>query len=310
MNHQHLKEIFLSHEGKVVDKWELYLEIYQDEFERIRENKVTILEIGVQNGGSLEIWSKFFPNHKEIVGCDIDKNCEQLKYSDPLISVIVGDANNSETISQIYEISQTYDLIVDDGSHVSDDVIKGFINHFPNLSPGGSYVIEDLHTAYWPQWGGGLNNSHGSMNFIFTLIHLVNRNHWRGDGNELSAWQYIAPGQYRDVPEEFLDSLAYVESIKIFDSVCIIKKALERKQNLGKRIVRGGEKPVTVSNFHLDGTSSDEGFAFVKSMKLNFEFGTSDSEIIQLRKELSEIRNSRIWKVTRIYRKLRDKIQF
>lgn len=59
-----------------------------------------MLEIGVQNGGSLETWSDFFQAGKLFVGCDINPKCEGLRYKDPRIKVVVGDANESSTFEK------------------------------------------------------------------------------------------------------------------------------------------------------------------------------------------------------------------
>ena len=88
--------------GKVSDKWESYLPFYDTLLAPIRDNKLNLLEIGVQNGGSLETWSKYFENAENIIGCDIDENCNLLKYDDPRVKVIVGDANNANTFNKIW----------------------------------------------------------------------------------------------------------------------------------------------------------------------------------------------------------------
>jgi O-antigen biosynthesis protein len=84
-----LTELYLAHQGKVSDKWASYLTAYDDIFGPYRERPMRILEIGVQNGGSLEIWSRFFPKAEHIVGCDNNSKCENLKYDDLRISVVV-----------------------------------------------------------------------------------------------------------------------------------------------------------------------------------------------------------------------------
>ena len=106
----------------------------------MRDSPVRLLEIGVQNGGSLDIWSQFFPNAEAIVGCDINPDCERLTYDDPRISVIVGDANDPQTQQRILQLSGQFDIVVDDGSHQSSDIVKTFALYFPLLAGG-----RDLH---------------------------------------------------------------------------------------------------------------------------------------------------------------------
>jgi len=68
-----LKQLFLEHQGKVSDKWSLYLDEWDRFFKPYRDQSINLLEIGIQNGGSLEIWSRYFPKAGKLVGCDIDK---------------------------------------------------------------------------------------------------------------------------------------------------------------------------------------------------------------------------------------------
>jgi tRNA G46 methylase TrmB len=85
-----LTQTYFGHEGKLVDKWEQYLEVYRIELSRFveKEHPVRLLEIGVQNGGSLELWAKYLPPQSKIIGIDIDPKVGQLSFDDN-ISVFV-----------------------------------------------------------------------------------------------------------------------------------------------------------------------------------------------------------------------------
>ena len=103
-----LRSIFVEHKGKVSDKWSMYLDEYNRLFDAYRDLPVRLLEIGIQNGGSLEIWSKFFPNAVTIVGCDNNPVCAQLKYEDPKIAVVAADANTDEAEQLILGLSSAF----------------------------------------------------------------------------------------------------------------------------------------------------------------------------------------------------------
>src|SRR4051794_24354474 len=100
-----LDELYANHSGNMSDKWSLYLDEYDRLFASMWDHPVRLLEIGIQNGGSLDIWAQFFPNAEAIVGCDINPDCARLTYDDPRISVIVGDANAPETQHRILQRS-------------------------------------------------------------------------------------------------------------------------------------------------------------------------------------------------------------
>lgn len=118
-----LRELFEEHDGKVSDKWFIYLEAYERIFSTFRTRPVRILEIGVQNGGSLEIWGKYFPRADVIVGCDINPDCGELVFDDAKIRLIVGDVNSAKIEREILATSSEYDIVIDDGSHNSSDII-------------------------------------------------------------------------------------------------------------------------------------------------------------------------------------------
>ena len=44
-------------------------------FESMMDQPINLLEIGVRNGGSLELWAEYFNKAVNIVGCDIDEAC-------------------------------------------------------------------------------------------------------------------------------------------------------------------------------------------------------------------------------------------
>jgi len=67
----------IDHE-KVWDKWSSYLPFYQKLLTPHQNDPIRLLEIGVQNGGSLEDWSKYLPNAEAIIGCDINPKCGDL----------------------------------------------------------------------------------------------------------------------------------------------------------------------------------------------------------------------------------------
>jgi hypothetical protein len=110
-----LQELYLQHTGKVSDKWSLYLSVYDQILKSYRNANVRLLEIGVQNGGSLEIWSKYFSNAKLIVGCDINPECGKLRYDEICkIETIPGQTDgvfqnkkNRQCIEDNYKISTT-----------------------------------------------------------------------------------------------------------------------------------------------------------------------------------------------------------
>jgi hypothetical protein len=72
--------------------------------------------------------------------------------------------------------SGPFDIIIDDGSHRVWHVLASFEVLFPLLKDGGIYVIEDIQSSYWPEWGGSedLNSTETSMALAKRLTDSVN----------------------------------------------------------------------------------------------------------------------------------------
>lgn len=217
------------HKGKVSDKWRLYLNEYDRLFSIYKDRLISLLEIGVQNGGSIEIWGKYFVNANILVGCDINPECASLHYEDDRISIVVGDITTSDTKEKILTRCQSYDIIVDDGSHRSPDIIKTFINYFGHLNNGGIYIVEDLHCSYWDIFGGGLSNPQSAISFFKHLIDVINYEHWGSGKRSDMISEY-------GIDEELL---SHIHSIEFVNSICIIKKMTPSKNVLGDRIIVG-----------------------------------------------------------------------
>jgi hypothetical protein len=156
-----LAEIHRKKIGKVSDKWSSYLDFYDDKLWYLQDSNINLLEIGVQNGGSLETWARYFWKAEKIVGIDIDPKCADLKFDDSRIEVIVGDAKTTQ-------IDSTFDIIIDDGSHQAADIIANWNHWWPKLNDGGVYVVEDFHTMWMPGYGSN------AIQFFAGFIAAVN----------------------------------------------------------------------------------------------------------------------------------------
>jgi glycosyltransferase involved in cell wall biosynthesis len=247
---QTLSKLYRTHRGKVTDKWNFYLGAYGKWFEQIRNKRVSILEIGIQNGGSLEIWLKYFRNAEFIVGCDINTSCAELTFSSKKISVIVGDANNDQVERRISDTCPNYDIIIDDGSHKSSDIVRSFSRYFKNLKLDGFYIIEDLHCSYWDEFEGALASPYSAMAFLKQLADIVNFEYWGLNTNRLDLIRPILD-QYRCSIDDL--QLKQIQSIEFKNSLCLIRK-VKTIENHAQRIVVGDEQTIFPIR-HLSGTS-------------------------------------------------------
>jgi Domain of unknown function (DUF4214) len=233
---QSLEKLYSRHKGKVSDKWFIYLSEYNRLFQPYRHDSVRLLEIGIQNGGSLDIWAKFFPNAQQILGCDINPDCGRLSYRDSRIGVVVGDANSDVAQSAVMAHSSEFELIIDDGSHKSGDILRSFARYFPCLADDGLFVVEDLHCSYWKEFEGGLFDPYSAMAFFKRLADVVSREHW---GVEKLP-SHVLAGFFARYDFQISDNiLRHIHSIEFVNSMCIVRKCRPERNVLGPRFIAG-----------------------------------------------------------------------
>ena len=231
-----LQTLYDEHRGKVSDKWSSYLEVYGTLLSARRDEKLNLLEIGIQNGGSLEIWAKYFKHARNIMGCDIDPRCEKLRFEDPRISIVVGDAGTGAVADAIFAIQGEFDVIIDDGSHRGQDIVRSFARYFPRLRNGGLYIVEDLHCSYLPTFGGGLFRRLSPMGFFKLFADLVNAEHFAQTHRPSELLREFSDAFGATFPDEMLRS---VGSVSLLNSICVVWKRSPERNTLGTRIVRG-----------------------------------------------------------------------
>ncbi|MEI7436711.1 MAG: class I SAM-dependent methyltransferase [bacterium] len=148
-----------------------YMKIYRRFLRPYKFRPVRLLEIGVggrgpTNGGaSLRMWKNYFPFGK-IYALDLfDKS----QLEEPGIRIFQGDQSDPDALRRVTDESGDLDIIIDDGSHRNDHVVKTFELLFPRLKTGGLYFVEDAQTSYWPSYGGSskdLQKAQTLMNFF------------------------------------------------------------------------------------------------------------------------------------------------
>jgi SAM-dependent methyltransferase len=238
MNKVDYTEVFRNHAGFVSDKWVHYFFIYDHILsDKLRENKpVNLLEIGVQNGGSLEIWKKYLPEGSHIFGVDINPKCCELKFSEN-IHFHLGSAADNDFMNKVFKDVE-FDIILDDGSHYSDEVVKTFKNMFAKIKHGGVYIIEDLCASYYSSgnFKGGFRKKRSSIEYFKQLVDAVN-------------YDYIPKNKifYRKQIAEIKKYSTLIKEISFYESVCAIHKYKGLKQEgMFQPLSTGTEQNVVV----------------------------------------------------------------
>lgn len=179
MDNSSLHRYFLNNGNKRIHKWIHYLDIYERHFARLRGASPVMVEIGVKGGGSLEMWREYLGPGSQIIGVDIDPLCQQHEADG--IEVMIGDQSDPALIESLFERHPRIDIVLDDGSHVMEDMIASFGLMYDRLSESGVYMVEDTNTCYWEQYGGGVGSSQSFVELAKKKVDELNAVHTKGE---------------------------------------------------------------------------------------------------------------------------------
>jgi len=200
-----LAEYFYNNPGRVMTKWDNYFEIYHRHFAGFRGRSPVVVEIGVERGGSLQMWHHYFGPGTRLVGIDIDTRC--LQFQDDATTIMIGDQADRSFLAAIRERVPHIDILIDDGGHMMTQQIATFEELYPHIHPNGIYLCEDMHTSLWPSYGGGHRRPGTFLEYSKALV------------DKLSAWH--SEGQPALPVDEFTRT---THSMHFYDSVVVIEK--------------------------------------------------------------------------------------
>lgn len=201
------RDIFNSHQGKLIHKWEHYFDIYDRHFSKYRDKEIVLLEIGVSQGGSIELWKKFFGKGLRYYGIDINPGCKQ--FEEENVSIFIGSQEDPVFLKNVVAQIPDIDILIDDGGHTMNQQIVSFEMLFTKIKIDGIYLCEDNHTSYWFDFGGGMKRKGTYIEYIKNLIDVMH------------LWY---AGEKTRIPNHQLKDKIY--SIHIYDSIVVIEKKI------------------------------------------------------------------------------------
>lgn len=164
-------------DGKLIHKWKHYFPIYERHFQSFVYRPVTFIEIGCGQGGSLQMWKRYFGPHARIIGIDINPECKQ--FEEDQIDIRIGSQQDPKFLQSLIAEFGTPDIVLDDGSHVMSHVLASFQFFYSRIAKNGIYMVEDLHTAYWQEFEGGYRRSSSFIEVCKHGIDELNADHTR-----------------------------------------------------------------------------------------------------------------------------------
>ena len=123
-----------------------YAKFYEKHFSSLRDKKLNILEIGSYSGASAAAFVKYF---KDVNIYCLDINLTKFLYKSKKIHPFGLDVSNKKMVEKflnkinLSENIKSFDIIIDDGSHILSDQFKAIDCFFKYLNKDGYYVIED-----------------------------------------------------------------------------------------------------------------------------------------------------------------------
>jgi Methyltransferase domain len=200
-----LQAYFEANPGRMIHKWLHYFEIYERHLARYRGKDVVLVEIGVYQGGSLQMWKHYLGAHADIWGVDVNPRCRE--FVEDQVRIRIGDQSDPAFLQSLAAEIPHIDVLIDDGGHTMRQQRTTFDVMFPKVADDGLYICEDLHTSYWPQYGGGHLDPHSFIEFSKNLI------------DRLNAWH--SKNQRSLVPSEFTQTAF---ALHYYDSMLVIEK--------------------------------------------------------------------------------------
>lgn len=195
-------------------KWSHYFDLYDRYFSKFRYQKPVVLEIGVDNGGSMQLWRNFFGFGSKIYGFDIRP---KVHFDDMII--LQGDQGNPEYLDSLVNMLPHFDIVIDDGSHFSEHQILTFKKLFPHMNEGGVYFVEDTHSSYMDTFNGNRHRPDTFINWCKGIVDILHEDY--DNTAPTDGWKGRDSNLYR-----------HIDSIHFHDSVIVFDKKLRPKNEV------------------------------------------------------------------------------
>ncbi len=163
-----LREIFDAHEGRLIHKFDHYIDVYEQYFSKFRGNNVNLLEIGLSQGGSIDMWKEYFGTNLNFYGVDI--NPDNKSFEEQNVKIFIGSQTDKKFLQDLKSTIPPLDILIDDGGHTMEQQINTFEVLFDLVKPGGIYLCEDVQTSYWKLYHGKYKGKNTFIEYSKSLI--------------------------------------------------------------------------------------------------------------------------------------------
>lgn len=166
---QGLREIYESVPYLSI-KYDSYFPVYEALLQRYVDCKVTIVEVGIFNGGSLFMWRNFFGPKARIIGIDLNPDAREWERHG--FEIYIGDQSCDTFWTELFQKIGKVDVLIDDGGHTNRQQIVTSHYAIQNINDGGVLIVEDVHTNYFREFGNP--SRYSFVNFARRIVDGVN----------------------------------------------------------------------------------------------------------------------------------------
>lgn len=197
-------------------KYDTYFPVYEELLRQYRGKEITIVEVGVFNGGSLFMWRKYLGTKARIIG--IDLNPKAKAWENHGFEIYIGDQANQYFWQEFFSKVGSIDILIDDGGHTNLQQITTVHCAVPHIREGGILIVEDVHTSYFKEFGNPWKFSFA--NFAGKVVEAINS-------------RAFALKTRQDVYTQNVHRLSFFESIVVFHISSKLCKKSEPTSNNG-----------------------------------------------------------------------------
>ncbi len=202
-------------------KLDTYFDTYEEIFAGLRsKNGLTIVELGVLHGGSLEMWRKYFSTKSSrVIG--IDKNPAAADFE-----VFIADQCSVTELENLFKKIGPVDVIIDDGAHTNLATVTSLITLCKWIKPGGFYIVEDTHTSHHQSFGNPSRNS--IFAFACNIAVAQSQLYFLGKSRIATSPQWI------ELAQKF-------ESVRFYPSMIVMRAISENQEGRVPKSIDNGK---------------------------------------------------------------------
>lgn len=151
-------------------KHSAYFQVYEELLSKYRNKKITFVEVGVLNGGSLFMWRDFFGPEARIIGVDFNPLAK--RWEEDGFEIFIGSQSSPDFWRDFFSSIGMVDVLLDDGGHTNEQQIVTTHQSIPFIKDGGLLIVEDVHASYFKDFGNP--SKYSFINYAKLFIDGIN----------------------------------------------------------------------------------------------------------------------------------------